>query len=78
MIEELDLERGWVAGELAAEFPELRLVLARVEAKPMRRSPRPVKERLLLLSDRFTGPKAIAMRREAVALSETGSPGFAE
>lgn len=66
MIEELDLERGWVAGELAAEFPELRLVLARVDVKPTRKSPRPVKERLLVLSNRFTGAKAIAMRQQPI------------
>jgi DNA/RNA-binding domain of Phe-tRNA-synthetase-like protein len=65
MIEELDLDRGWVAGELAAEFPELRLVHARVEARPGK-SPAEVKQRLRTLSDRFTGAKAIAMRQQPI------------
>jgi DNA/RNA-binding domain of Phe-tRNA-synthetase-like protein len=63
VIDELDLQRGWVAGELAAEFPELRLVLGRVAVQPGR-SPRSVRERLRFLSDRFTGPKAVAMRQQ--------------
>jgi DNA/RNA-binding domain of Phe-tRNA-synthetase-like protein len=69
VIEELDLERGWIAGELAAEFPELRIVHARVPvpAHPRsRRSPPTVKHRLRMLSDRFTGPKAIAMRQQPI------------
>jgi DNA/RNA-binding domain of Phe-tRNA-synthetase-like protein len=65
MIEELDLDRGWVAGELAAEFPELRLVHTRVEARPGK-SPAEVKQRLRTLSDRFTGAKAIAMRQQPI------------
>jgi DNA/RNA-binding domain of Phe-tRNA-synthetase-like protein len=65
VIEELDLERGWVAGELSAEFPELRLVYTRVEAKP-EKAPRSVKARLRQLSDRFTGPKAVAMRQQPI------------
>jgi DNA/RNA-binding domain of Phe-tRNA-synthetase-like protein len=65
MIDELDLGRGWVAGELAAEFPELRLVHARVEARPGK-SPADVKQRLRTLSDRFTGAKAIAMRQQPI------------
>jgi DNA/RNA-binding domain of Phe-tRNA-synthetase-like protein len=65
VIQELDLRRGWVAGELAAEFPELRLVHARVPVKPGK-SPRAVKERLRMMSDRFTGSKAIAMRQQPI------------
>ena len=65
MIEELDLQRGWVAGELSAEFPELRLVYTRVKAK-LEKSPRAVKARLRQLSDRFTGPKAVAMRQQPI------------
>jgi len=65
MIDELDLDRGWVAGELAAEFPELRLVHARIEARPGK-SPAEVKQRLRVLSDRFTGAKAIAMRQQPI------------
>jgi DNA/RNA-binding domain of Phe-tRNA-synthetase-like protein len=65
VIEELDLQRGWVAGELAAEFPELRLVHVTVPVRPAR-SPRQVKERLRFLSDRFTGSKAINMRQQPI------------
>lgn len=65
MIEELDLQHGWVAGELAAEFPQLRLVHARVPVQPGK-SPRSVKERLRFLSDRFTGSKAVAMRQQPI------------
>jgi len=65
VIEELDLDHGWVAGELAAEFPELRIVHTRVRGAP-HKSPATVKERLRMLSDRFTGPKAIAMRQQPI------------
>jgi DNA/RNA-binding domain of Phe-tRNA-synthetase-like protein len=65
VIDELDLQHGWVAGELAAEFPQLRLVHARVEVQPGK-SPRSVKERLRFLSDRFTGSKAVAMRQQPI------------
>jgi DNA/RNA-binding domain of Phe-tRNA-synthetase-like protein len=65
VIDELDLQRGWVAGELAAEFPELRLVHARVPVRPGR-SPETVKQRLRFLSDRYTGPKAVTMRQQPI------------
>jgi DNA/RNA-binding domain of Phe-tRNA-synthetase-like protein len=62
---ELDLRPGWVAGELEAEFPALGLVTTRVEARSGR-SPREVRERLRALSNRYTGPKAIGVRQQAV------------
>jgi DNA/RNA-binding domain of Phe-tRNA-synthetase-like protein len=65
VIGELDLQRGWVAGELAAEFPQLRLVHCRVPVKPGK-SPKMVRERLRWLSDRFTGPKAVVMRQQPI------------
>ena len=65
MREELDLERGWVTGELREEFPELALVIARVEARA-RRSPAPLKERMREASNRFNGPRAIAMRQQPI------------
>jgi DNA/RNA-binding domain of Phe-tRNA-synthetase-like protein len=65
MIDELDLQQGWVAGELAAEFPELRLVHCRVAVRPGK-TPREVKARLRFLSDRFTGAKAITMRQQPI------------
>ena len=62
---ELDLREGWVDPELAAEFPELGLTYAPVDAVPARSS-RVVKERLRALADRYTGGKVIHMRQDPV------------
>jgi DNA/RNA-binding domain of Phe-tRNA-synthetase-like protein len=62
---ELDLREGWVATELAEEFPELGLTYAPLEAKP-RTPPRPVKQRLRALADRYTGAKVVHMRQDPV------------
>jgi DNA/RNA-binding domain of Phe-tRNA-synthetase-like protein len=62
---ELDLRRGWVGEELAAEFPELGLVHTTFAARAGR-SPAAVKERLKAMSDRFTGPKAVQVRQQPV------------
>jgi DNA/RNA-binding domain of Phe-tRNA-synthetase-like protein len=62
---ELDLREGWVAPELAEEFPELGLRYAPVDAVPGR-SPHEVKQRLRELSNRYTGGKVIHMRQDAV------------
>jgi DNA/RNA-binding domain of Phe-tRNA-synthetase-like protein len=62
---EPEIEVGWLDRELAAEFPELRLVYTTIDARPGR-SPREVKERLRIMSNRFTGPKAIAMRQQPI------------
>ncbi len=61
----LDLVDGWVERELAEEFPELRLLQARVDTRP-RRSPPEVKHRLRMLADRYTGGKVIHMRQDPV------------
>jgi DNA/RNA-binding domain of Phe-tRNA-synthetase-like protein len=62
---ELELRRGWVGEELAAEFPELGLI--HVTRPVVRwRSPRTVKERLKVMSDRFTGAKAVQVRQQPV------------
>jgi DNA/RNA-binding domain of Phe-tRNA-synthetase-like protein len=61
----LDLVDGWVEGELAEEFPELRLLQARVDTHP-RRSPPEVRHRLRMLADRYTGGKVIHMRQDPV------------
>lgn len=63
---DLDIERGWVDSPLADEFPALSLYVARVVAVPRPRSPRPVKQRLRALSDRYTGGKAIHLRQEPI------------
>ena len=62
---DLDLRDGAVDPELAAEFPELCLAYAPVEALPGP-SPRSVKKRLRALADRYTGAKVVHMRQDAV------------
>jgi DNA/RNA-binding domain of Phe-tRNA-synthetase-like protein len=64
-VSELDLREGWVEPELAAEFPELGLTYAPLEARPGS-SPRPVKQRLRALADRYTGGKVVHMRQDPV------------
>ena len=62
---ELDLREGWVDPELAAEFPELSLAWAPLEAVPGPSS-RSVKQRLRRLADRYTGAKVVHMRQDQV------------
>lgn len=62
----LEVERGWTAPELAEEFPHLGLLSLRVEAAARRRSPRPVRDRLRALSDRYTGGKAVNLRQQPI------------
>jgi DNA/RNA-binding domain of Phe-tRNA-synthetase-like protein len=59
------LERGIVADELEAEFPELALVYTTVAAR-RERSPTEVRARLRQASDRFTGARAIALRQQPI------------
>ena len=59
------LRRGWVAAEVGEEFPELGLVVAEIEGGVGRTSPE-VRERLRMLSNRFTGARAVTLRREPV------------
>lgn len=61
----MNLARGWVAPELAAEFPQLALFSLEVEAVPGR-SPAEVKERLAQLSSRYTAGKAVNLRQQPV------------
>jgi DNA/RNA-binding domain of Phe-tRNA-synthetase-like protein len=56
---------GWVAAELAEEFPRLGVVSLTVEARPGR-TPAGVRQRLRELSSRFRGPAAVVMRQEPV------------
>jgi DNA/RNA-binding domain of Phe-tRNA-synthetase-like protein len=65
MIEAPEIEVGWVAGDLAEEFPELRVLYMTLETRP-RRSPDEVKQRLRTLADRFTGGKAVTLRQQPV------------
>lgn len=56
---------GWIAPELAEEFPGLGLRTLLVE-RGSGRSPREVKQRLQVLSDRFSGAQAINMRHQPI------------
>ena len=60
-----DPQLGWIDPQVAEELPKLRLWELRVEARDGP-SPPALRERLRMLSDRFHGAKAIAMRREPV------------
>ena len=59
------IEDGWVAPELRQEFPGLALRYVVIE-RGSGRSPRGLKQRLRILSDRFAGPQAIAMRSKPI------------
>ena len=59
------LEVGWIAEDLRLEFPDLRLVSSVVEGGRAR-TPQEVKERLRVLSNRYTGQKAIALRQQPI------------
>jgi DNA/RNA-binding domain of Phe-tRNA-synthetase-like protein len=58
-------EQGWVAPQIAAEFPGLGLAWIEVDA-PARKSPEPVRRRLRDLSDRFYGAQAIRLRERPI------------
>jgi DNA/RNA-binding domain of Phe-tRNA-synthetase-like protein len=62
---ELGAAPGFVAPELAAEFPGLRLDWVTVEAR-RRRSPRELSRRLIALSNRYRGPSVITMRTHPI------------
>jgi DNA/RNA-binding domain of Phe-tRNA-synthetase-like protein len=59
------VERGFVADELAAEFPGLALHWIAIEAGSGR-TPDVVRERMREMSNRISGPKAVQMRQEPV------------
>jgi DNA/RNA-binding domain of Phe-tRNA-synthetase-like protein len=58
-------ERGWVAPEVADEFPGVGIYSSVVETRSGR-SPRQVKERLRDLSNRFRGGHAIQLRQKPI------------
>ena len=58
-------ELGWVAAELREEFPGLALRQLAVD-RGSGRSTREVKERLRVLSDRFSGGQAINLRHQPI------------
>jgi DNA/RNA-binding domain of Phe-tRNA-synthetase-like protein len=65
VISEPETRRGWVAPELAAEFPHVGLRYTLVEAGSGA-SPPEVKERLRALSDRYMGGRAVQLRQEPI------------
>jgi DNA/RNA-binding domain of Phe-tRNA-synthetase-like protein len=65
MIETPQIEEGWIAEDLAAEFPELRLHYVTLEARSGR-SPDTVRRRLRMLADRYTGGKAVTLRQQPI------------
>jgi DNA/RNA-binding domain of Phe-tRNA-synthetase-like protein len=58
-------ERGWIAPEIAAEFPDLELVQLTVAVGSGRTSPS-VRERLRYLSQRMNGAEAVAFRTRPI------------
>lgn len=66
MTADLAIERAAVEPELAEEFPALGLRVARVAAAAHARSPRSIRRRLRVMSDRYTGGKAVNLRQEPI------------
>jgi DNA/RNA-binding domain of Phe-tRNA-synthetase-like protein len=62
---EPETRRGRIAPELAAELPGLWLAWTEFEAADAP-TPPDLRERLRALSDRFSGPQAIALRRKEI------------
>ena len=62
---EAEPQRGWMAAELAQEFPGLALLELTVD-RGSGRSGREVKERLRVLSDRFAGAQAVNLRQQPI------------
>jgi DNA/RNA-binding domain of Phe-tRNA-synthetase-like protein len=61
----MTVARGWVAPEVSAEFPGLRLYWTALEAR-VGASPREVRRRLRTLSDRVGGAGVVAMRTKPI------------
>lgn len=64
---ELTPRTGWVGPELAAELPGLEVLQVAVAGGRRRRSPVEVHQRLWAMSSRFTGARAVSLRRQPVA-----------
>lgn len=62
---EAEPQLGWMAAELAQEFPGLALLELTVD-RGSGRSGREVKERLRVLSDRFAGAQAVNLRQQPI------------
>ncbi|CAB4347027.1 unannotated protein [freshwater metagenome] len=58
-------QQGWVADEIAAEFPELRIAWLLSDCRGTRSDPG-VAERLASLASRFSGRQAVELRQQQV------------
>jgi DNA/RNA-binding domain of Phe-tRNA-synthetase-like protein len=58
-------EAGWISPELREEFPGLALRYLMI-GQGSGRSPRQLKDRLAQMSNRFSGPQAIALRHKPI------------
>ncbi len=58
-------ESGWISPELRDELPGLALRYLLIE-RGSGRTPKPVRERLATLSNRFSGPQAINLRHQPI------------
>ncbi len=62
------VEGGWVAPELAAEFPGLGVYWLTVDARPGK-TPKPVRERMRTLAGRISGATVVQSRQDTVPWS---------
>jgi DNA/RNA-binding domain of Phe-tRNA-synthetase-like protein len=65
MSDDVEPREGWVASAVAEEFPELAVFEVELDAVPGK-SPRSVRDRLAMLSNRIHGAQAIVMRQDAI------------
>lgn len=63
------IEEGWIAAEVSAEFPDLRLRWIEIDGPATRDTSEALRARLRLLSNRFHGAQAIAMRSDPIPLA---------
>ncbi|MEA2382958.1 MAG: hypothetical protein QOH72_2929 [Solirubrobacteraceae bacterium] len=61
-----EVRAGWVEDTVARELPGLGIAWLEVPAPAGERSPADLRARLRGLTDRYSGPRALTMRREAV------------
>ncbi len=59
-------EAGWIAPSLASEWPDLRLWSLRADGARPGPTTRGLRRRLSVLSDRYTGAKAIQLRTDPI------------
>jgi DNA/RNA-binding domain of Phe-tRNA-synthetase-like protein len=62
------IQQGWIADELAAEFPGLGVYWLVVDARPGK-TPKPVRERMRVLAGRISGATVVQSRQDSVPWS---------